>query len=263
MKKTLILMAMMLFGLCLTGCKEVPVEEPANELDHNLVHHNKLEPTCTENGYKEYDTCSKCDYTTYEELPSKGHTPSEWIVDINPTCTTEGIQHKECTVCKEVLGTETIDALGHDYVHHDAVKPTSTASGKEYDTCSRCDYSTYDELSEVEELYIKETFCNHVHSQSKYSKITPDDVKIKYYLGKYNNAYVAVIEGNRKTTLVYEKYYYIQVEDDMYIFEYLPEFMSVYYNNTYYYYIDAYELGILTGEDVKELNRIFIQFLEN
>lgn len=263
MKKTLILLAMMLFGLFLTGCKEVPVEEPTKELDHNLVHHNKLEPTCTEKGHREYDTCSKCDYTTYEELPSKGHTPSEWIVDINPTCTTEGTQHKECVVCKEVLGTETIDALGHEYVHHNAVKPTSTASGKEYDTCSRCDYSTYDELSEVEELYIKETFCNHVHSQSKYSKITPDDVKIKYYLGEYNNAYVAVIEGYKMVTGAYITHYYVQVENDIYLFKFLPEYIGVCSNNNFYNIIKTCELGLLTSEDVREIYDIFMKYFEN
>lgn len=35
------------------------------------------------------------------------------------------------------------DALGHDFVHHDAQPATCTAKGLEaYDTCSRCDYST-------------------------------------------------------------------------------------------------------------------------
>ena len=36
-----------------------------------------------------------------------------------------------------------VDALGHDFVHHDAQPATCTAKGLEaYDTCSRCDYST-------------------------------------------------------------------------------------------------------------------------
>ena len=36
------------------------------------------------------------------------HTPSEWIVDKEQTDAESGLKHKECTVCKEILQTETI-----------------------------------------------------------------------------------------------------------------------------------------------------------
>ena len=74
---------------------------------HELIHHDAKAPTCTEIGWDAYDTCSRCDYTTYAELP----------------------------------------ALSHDLIHHDAKAPTCTESGwNAYDTCSRCDYTTYAEL---------------------------------------------------------------------------------------------------------------------
>lgn len=51
------------------------------------------------------------------------------------TCTAKA----ECGGCNAPYG----DALGHDFVHHDAQPATCTAKGLEaYDTCSRCDYST-------------------------------------------------------------------------------------------------------------------------
>lgn len=51
------------------------------------------------------------------------------------TCTAKA----KCGGCNALYG----DALGHDFVHHDAQPATCTAKGLEaYDTCSRCDYST-------------------------------------------------------------------------------------------------------------------------
>lgn len=249
----------MLFGFYLTSCNMASTKE----VGHELIHHNKLEPTCTQNGYEAYDTCSKCNYTTYEELPPKGHTPSEWIVDIYPTCVTEGKRYIKCIVCEEVLYTETIEALGHDLVHHDEAEPTPISSGKAYDTCSRCDYSTREDLSKEEELYIKETYCNYMHSKSKYTTITPDDVKMKYYLGKYGNAYVAVMESDRLTIAAYAEYYDVNVDGNIYLFKFLPQFMSVYVDGMYYYIKNAYELGLLTSEDIKEIKCIFMKFFES
>ena len=75
--------------------------------NHALVHHTGKAATCTESGWDAYDTCSRCGYSTYKELP----------------------------------------ALGHDLVTHEAKAATCTEPGWDaYDTCSRCDYSTYKEL---------------------------------------------------------------------------------------------------------------------
>ena len=42
-------------------------------LGHDLVHHEGQAPTCTEGGWSEYDTCTRCDYTTYAAVPAAGH----------------------------------------------------------------------------------------------------------------------------------------------------------------------------------------------
>ena len=63
-------------------------------LGHDLVHHEKEDPTCTKKGHKAYDTCTRCDYTTYQEIPALGH---EWV-----DATTEA--PKTCTRCKETVG---------------------------------------------------------------------------------------------------------------------------------------------------------------
>ena len=69
------------------------------------------EPTCTEMGYTTY-TCSRCG-DTYDGAYTDptGHTPSDWIIDQEPTTDSEGSKHKECTVCGETLETEEIEKL--------------------------------------------------------------------------------------------------------------------------------------------------------
>ena len=96
--------------ICCSVCGEelsrTHVDNPA--LGHDLIHHDAQAATCTEIGWEAYDTCSRCNYTTYAELPS----------------------------------------LGHDLVHHDAQAATCTEIGWEaYDACSRCNYTTYVELT--------------------------------------------------------------------------------------------------------------------
>ena len=74
---------------------------------HALEHHDAKAPTCLEKGWKAYDTCTRCDYSTCLIRP----------------------------------------ALGHDKVKYDAKAATCLDIGwKAYDTCTRCDYTTYAEL---------------------------------------------------------------------------------------------------------------------
>ena len=93
------------------GKNEITEPVVIKALGHDLIHHDAQAATCTEVGWEAYDTCSRCDYSTYKEIP----------------------------------------ALGHDLIHHDAQVPTCTEIGWEaYDTCSRCDYSTYKEISALD-----------------------------------------------------------------------------------------------------------------
>ena len=107
------------------------------KLGHSIVHHEGQAATCTEAGWEAYDTCSRCDYSTYKEIPATGHTSSEWIVDKSATCEEAGSQHKECTVCHEVLERETIPAKGHAWGEWVQTKaPTCTEAGEEQRVCT-------------------------------------------------------------------------------------------------------------------------------
>ena len=68
-------------------------------------------PTCTGKGYTT-NTCTRCgDSYTDGETSATGHTHGDWIVDSDPAPGVEGSKHKACTVCGEVLATETMEAL--------------------------------------------------------------------------------------------------------------------------------------------------------
>ena len=69
-------------------------------LGHDLVHHDGKEPTCTEGGFKPYETCTRCDYTTYEEIEPLGHEYGDWIAEVPATANVGGVKgHYHCEVC--------------------------------------------------------------------------------------------------------------------------------------------------------------------
>ena len=152
-------------------------------LGHDIIPHAAKAATCTEIGWEAYDTCSRCDYTTYKEIPETGHhhdavvtapTCTEkgytthtcacgdsyvdsytnalghsygaWTQTKAPTCTEKGTEAKTCTRCN-ATETRDVEALGHNTTHHAAKAATCTEAGWEaYDTCSRCNYTTYKEI---------------------------------------------------------------------------------------------------------------------
>ena len=115
-------------------------------LNHDLVQHEAQAATCTKPGWNAYDTCSRCDYTTYAELPALNHALVNHDAQA-PTCTKIGWNaYKTCSRCDYTTYAE-LPALNHDLVQHAAKAPTCTEIGwNAYKTCSRCDHTTYAEL---------------------------------------------------------------------------------------------------------------------
>ena len=119
--------------------------ETLKALGHDLTHHDAKAPTCTEIGWDAYDTCSRCDYSTYVEKAALGHDLTHHDAKA-PTCTEIGWDaYDTCSRCDYTTFAEKA-ALGHDMIHHDAKAPTCTEIGWDaYDACSRCDLTTYAE----------------------------------------------------------------------------------------------------------------------
>ena len=161
--------------LTLAGCDSVEDDSDTDDTTtdhvHTLVDHEAKAPTCTENGWRAYQTCSACDYTTYEELDPLGHNYAntyapngnvhsrfcsrcdatldadhdyeykETVKEV--TCDRFGVEIHKCSVCgyEKNIG---VDPLGHAIVSVDT-EPTCTAPGYVYNLCSTCGYEYTEE----------------------------------------------------------------------------------------------------------------------
>ena len=105
-------------------------------LGHDLAEHAAQAPTCTEPGWSIYQTCTRCDYTTFEELAATGHN-YESTVTTESTCTTDGVLTYTCANCGDSY-TETITASGHDYESAVTAEATCTTDGVLTYTCTNC-----------------------------------------------------------------------------------------------------------------------------
>ena len=104
--------------------------------NHDLTHHEAKAATCTEIGWEAYDTCSRCDYTTYVELTNGGHSLTHHAAKV-PTCTEIGWEaYDTCSHCDYTTYVE-LPALGHDY-QAEIIPRTCEDDGYTLHTCTRC-----------------------------------------------------------------------------------------------------------------------------
>ncbi len=116
--------------------------------------------------------------------------------------------------------------------------------------------SNNDKLTKNKETEIKEIYINYMNNKFNDCNYKVQDVQIKYYLGKYNNAEVVIIENDTKKMNVKKECNRGYFVSNIY-FEYLPEFISVYYENEYYRLQDAFENSILLYENINSIKEKF------
>ena len=97
-------------AVCVECGGEYGEKDPNN---HALKHRAAKAPTCTEKGWNAYDTCSRCDYTTYAEQPALNHDYQ--AVTVEPTCETDGYTVFTCSRCKDSYTADPTDQLGHQF----------------------------------------------------------------------------------------------------------------------------------------------------
>ena len=82
-----------------SSCEAIKNESAIPMLGHDIIHHEGRAVTCTSYGYKEYDTCSRCKYTTYQRIDATGHTLGDWVVTTQETATRDGYKQRNCLNC--------------------------------------------------------------------------------------------------------------------------------------------------------------------
>lgn len=152
-----------------------------NSNNHNLIHHEAQAATCTEIGWAAYDTCSRCNYTTYVEIPALGHDWSEWTVDPNrmPTCTETGVKYRTCNVCSNIEEAE-VEMLPHSVaLAKEAAAPTCTVDGNiQYWYCCDCEklFSDSDAKTEVTQEETVIPALDHDIASHEAKAPTPDEI---------------------------------------------------------------------------------------
>ena len=132
-------------AVCAVCGKEYGEKDPDN---HDLIPHEAKAPTCTEIGWDAYETCSRCDHTTYAELPALNHDLEQHAAKV-PTCTEIGWDAYEACSRGDYTTRKELPALNHDLKQYAAKAPTCTEIGWDaYEACSRsgCNYTTYQEI---------------------------------------------------------------------------------------------------------------------
>lgn len=120
----------------------------------------RTDPTCTEPGNNRYEANfigAEYGFTTqYKDDPiaALGHTPGEWAVTNEPTCTEKGRKCRMCSVCGgETDETEEIAALGHDWGDSSYSWTDENTAAEASHRCLRCSATESEEASsEVEKI---------------------------------------------------------------------------------------------------------------
>lgn len=100
-------------------CGDRVEEEIPEEHTHSYEEISRVEASCTEAGSVTYK-CTGCEDTYTDDIEATGHIAGEWEVIVEATYTAEGTQEKHCSVCGELLETDTIPTLdlGIDSIYY-------------------------------------------------------------------------------------------------------------------------------------------------
>ena len=99
------------------GAKLSETTAEISALGHDLIEHEGKAATCGEGGWAAFETCSRCNYTTYQEIDPTGEHSWKWVIDTEATCGTAGVKHEECSGCHAKRNENTaVDPTGvHTY----------------------------------------------------------------------------------------------------------------------------------------------------
>ncbi len=89
------------------NCGEVLSETILPALGHDLIDHPAKAPTCLSPGWNAYQTCSRCDYTTFAQIAALGHQWDEGVITKPATKANDPVYTYTCLLCGETR-TQTV-----------------------------------------------------------------------------------------------------------------------------------------------------------
>lgn len=103
--------------------------------DHKYKYKSSKEPTCSEEGYKEY-ICTVCSDIKKDFIQAKGHTFGKWVEQLIPTCAKKGKSVRQCQKCG-FIEEKDIPALNHDWGEAE-YRGGASGKGSYYVVCKLC-----------------------------------------------------------------------------------------------------------------------------
>ncbi len=129
---------------CLTCGADLETQK-TDKKEHANTREEKLDPTCTEDGYIRL-WCDDCGQLVSEEiLKATGHSEETDVERKESTCTEDGYIKYICKTCGNVIEERTLKCEGHKYVKYN-VAATCTEDGREISECSVCHDIEYDKV---------------------------------------------------------------------------------------------------------------------
>ena len=104
-------------------------------LGHSKVNFDTA--TCGKEGTKG-QKCTRCnkEFDVKSSKATGNHTPGDFVIIKEPTCTEPGSKQQVCNVCGEILKKETIPAKGHDYDNWQEIEGEESCIRK----CKTCSF---------------------------------------------------------------------------------------------------------------------------
>ena len=174
-------------------CSRCDATDEASKVEHKWDNGKVTAPaTCTEPGNMRY-TCETCSAEKDETISAAGHDYSVPLGNAaTATCETGGKEtDMKCSRCDAVEIGKTLPALGHDPVHHDAKAASCTGIGWDaYDTCSRCDYTTYKEIAALGHDFVNGSYQHDAGKHwKKCSRCDAEDAKAAHNFSQNGRTY--------------------------------------------------------------------------
>lgn len=106
----------------------------------------EINATCTEDGIK-HSKCTNCDKTISEVIPATGHLESKMEIIKSATCEIDGLTQSHCENCGEILSTKSTPAPGHVESDVKIVSTvTCTTDGINQISCQVCGEILHEEI---------------------------------------------------------------------------------------------------------------------
>jgi ribosomal protein L37AE/L43A len=196
-------------------------------LESTATHVAAKDPTCYENGNKEYWYCDECEQVWENEeltalsniknvqIGATGHTLKHHEA-VAPTCDEVGnVEYWRCETCGAAFLDEAatkpvakdrwvLGATGHNLKHYAAVAPTCTAEGNlEYWRCETCGAAFLDEAATKPVAKDRWILGKIAHTLTEVDYVAPtatEDGNINYWYCSVCGKYFADAEGTKEIT---------------------------------------------------------------